>query len=215
MAWATVRAGCAGTRCGDLLGRYQLLNRRMQEETRATFEDFEASIDRDSARHTVGSPCPAPASCCYAKARQRSARRSAHLSALTLSPSFSLDLSTTSQVVSRMMFCQRSRDGCGGVKIPGCGDAGGGWDGAPAHRVQPLIPEAPVHVRVIHQRPVPQLERTLGAGHACHVPPPPPPAPSLRHVSRVLPDRLSPADEVAPGRTSLHEAMGRRGGRQP
>lgn len=64
VAWAPVGADCAGTRCGDLLGRYQLLNRRMQEETRGTFEDFEASMDRDSARHTVGSPRPAPASCC-------------------------------------------------------------------------------------------------------------------------------------------------------
>lgn len=45
--------GRAGTRCEEQLSTYRTLNRRMQEETRATFEEFEASVDRDSARHMV------------------------------------------------------------------------------------------------------------------------------------------------------------------
>lgn len=43
----------AGTRCEGQLAAFEALNRRIQQETRAIFDDFEASIGRESERHTV------------------------------------------------------------------------------------------------------------------------------------------------------------------
>ena len=43
----------AGSKCGGLLGEYRSLKERMQGEARATFQEFESSIARDSSKHSV------------------------------------------------------------------------------------------------------------------------------------------------------------------